>query len=455
MTNRQQKEQLSLGAKVRRATADPMMRNSAAIMASTVLTSVLGYVFWMIAARHFDRDANGTAAATTSAIQATVLVASIGAAAALVEWLPRCSSATEWRQRVTTGFVAAVVTATVGGVLVVGVLGVGTSTLPQLATPVGASLFCAACVFFAAGMVVDYVAVSEHRGSVMLARNVVLCGLRIPIIFIPVAFLTGAESILLAWTVSAALSLVCAVATFGSREGRSLSPHFAGMGRSLREMASSLVGQHLITVTAMLAGYLLPIVVFTRLSAADNAFFYITWMLGSVFFIISPAVSAALFVEGATVGNDMRQLVRKCILIVGALLAIPVLVYLAGGRLILSLFGPDYVVHGYTLLLLLTLSAVPDAVTNVAVAVLRVSGRMGLALLLNGGMLVGCVVATWFVLPYTGIAGAGVCWLVSQVIGAVAVIAFWGRITGRVITESPSEEIVEDVLPVAARSAAL
>jgi O-antigen/teichoic acid export membrane protein len=220
-------------------------------------------------------------------------------------------------------------------------------------------------------------------------------------------------------------------------------------------MASSLVGQHLITVTAMLAGYLLPIVVFTRLSAADNAFFYITWMLGSVFFIISPAVSAALFVEGATVGNDMRQLVRKCILIVGALLAIPVLVYLAGGRLILSLFGPDYVVHGYTLLLLLTLSAVPDAVTNVAVAVLRVSGRMGLALLLNGGMLVGCVVATWFVLPYTGIAGAGVCWLVSQVIGAVAVIAFWGRITGRVITESPSEEIVEDVLPVAARSAAL
>lgn len=445
-------EQLS--AKVRRATSDPMTRNSLAIMVSTMLTSVLGYVFWMIAARLFDRDANGTAAATTSAIQATVLIASIGAAAALVEWLPRCTSAAEWRQRVTTGLVTAVITALAGGLLVVGVLGVGTSALPQLGTPLGAVLFCVACVSFSVGLVLDYVAVSEHRGSVLLGRNVVLCGLRIPIVFMPIAFITGADSILLAWTVSAALSLVWAASRFGSRDGRSLVPDFTNLVARLREMGTSLVGQHLITVTAMLAGYLLPVIVYARLSATDNAYFYITWMLGSVFFIISPAVSAALFIEGATVGSDVRLLARKCILVVGALLAVPVIVYLAGGRLILSLFGPDYVVHGYTLLLLLTVSAVPDAVTNVAVAVLRVSGRMGLALLLNGGMLLGCIVGTWFVLPIAGIAGAGWCWLVSQTIGALCVMAFWRRLIDRDVSENPSDPIVEDVLPVAVRSAA-
>jgi O-antigen/teichoic acid export membrane protein len=443
-----------VSVRVRQALADPMMRNSAAIMASTVVTSLLGYAFWMIAARHFDRDANGTAAATTSAIQATVLIASVGAAAALVEWLPRCTSAAEWRRRATTGFLTAVATAIVGSVVVVGVFGVVTSTLPQLANPLSGTLFCAACVFFAAGLVVDYVAMSEHRGTVMLVRNVILCGLRIPLIFVPVAFLTGAESILLAWTIAAGLSLAWSTITFGSRDGHSLVPDFTGLGRNLREMASALVGQHLITVTAMLAGYLLPVIVYSRLSAADNAYFYITWMLGSVFFIVSPAVSAALFVEGAKVGTDMRQLLRKCILTIGALLAVPVLVYLACGRLILSLFGPDYVVHGYSLLLLLTLSAVPDAVTNVAVAVLRVSGRMGLALLLNGGMLVLCIVAAWIVLPYTGIVGAGLCWLASQTIGAIGAVAFWGKLTGPAPEEALTEEIAEDVLPVAIRSAA-
>ncbi len=66
-----------------------MTRNSVALMGNTVVTSALGYVFWIVVARMFDTEAGGTAAATTSAIQATVLTASVGAAAALVEWLPR------------------------------------------------------------------------------------------------------------------------------------------------------------------------------------------------------------------------------------------------------------------------------------------------------------------------------------------------------------------------------
>jgi O-antigen/teichoic acid export membrane protein len=440
-------------SRAKQVTTDPMMRNSLAIMSSTVLTSLLGYAFWMIAARHFDRDVNGTAAATTSAIQATVLIASVGAAAALVEWLPRCETALEWRQRVTTAVVVSVVTATCGAGLVVGLLGAVTSTLPQLATPVGALLFWLASMFFAVGLVIDYIAVSEHRGGLFLIRNMVLCGLRIPLLFIPVSFLGGADSILLAWTVAAALSLAYAVATFGARDGHSMVPTFVGLVAHLREMASSLVGQHLITVFAMLAGYLLPVVVYTRLSATDNAYFYITWMLGSVFFIVSPAVSAALFVEGAAAETAIRPLVRKCILIIATLLAVPVLIYLLGGELILALFGPEYVEHGQLLLLLLTISAVPDAITNVAVAVLRVTGRMRTALLLNAGMLVGCICGAWVVLPVTGIAAAGLCWLVSQSLGALWVICSWRRIVGGTHPIENATAVAIDVVPVAAQSA--
>jgi len=444
-----------IAEKVRTAIADPMMRNSLAIMSSTVLTSLLGYVFWMIVARSFDRDVNGTAAATTSAIQATVLIASIGAAAALVEWLPRCTTPLEWRQRVTTGIVVSVVTAVLGAAIVVVVLGVGFNTLPQLANPVGAVMFCGACAFFATGLVIDYIAVAEHRGGLLLVRNMVLCGLRIPLILIPISALSGEDSILFAWTTAAALSLVWAAATFGSRSGRSLRPNFEKLRAHLREMASSLIGQHLITVTAMLAGYILPVIVYARLSATDNAYFYITWMLGSVFFIISPAVSAALFVEGAANPRAMAHLVRRCLLIVGGLLAAPMAVYLVGGRFVLGLFGPDYILHGHALLLVLTLSAVPDAITNIAVAVLRVTHRMHLALLLNGAMLLICVVAAWIVLPVTGIVGVGVCWIASQTLGAACVIAHWRRIVG---TAQPARsadgaEVADDVLPVAIQGA--
>ncbi|WP_141562643.1 lipopolysaccharide biosynthesis protein [Mycobacterium neglectum] len=446
---------VGLSAKLRGALTDPMMRNSLAIMTSTVLTSMLGYAFWLIAARLFSREVNGTAAATTSAIQATVLIASIGAAAALVEWLPRCTTALEWRQRVTTAMLVSIVTATVGAVFVVGVLGLGFNTLPQLATPAGATLFCAACAFFAVGLVIDYIAVAEHRGGLLLVRNMVLCGLRIPLIFIPVLALSGADSILFAWTVAAALSLVCTVATFGSRSGHSLRPSFTELPLHLRQMASSLIGQHLITVTAMLAGYVLPVVVYARLSATDNAYFYITWMLGSIFFIISPAISAALFVEGAANPHAMPQLVRRCFMFVGALLTGPMIVYLIGGQFILGLFGADYVVNGYGLLLVLTLSAIPDAITNIAVAVLRVTDRTYTALMLNGGMLAGCVIGAWIVLPSMGIIGVGVCWLVSQLAGAAWVIARWRNVFGGTAPTDGdvAERTMEDIVPVAIQAA--
>lgn len=439
--------------RVRQAIADPMMRNSLAIMVSTVLTSLLGYAFWMIAAHYFDRAVNGTAAATTSAIQATVLIASVGAAAALVEWLPRCSTGVEWRQRVTTAIVVSVATAAIGSGVVVGILGFALSTLPQLATSVGAVLFCLACVFIAVGLVFDYIAVSEHRGGLLLVRNIVMCGLRIPLILIPVSFLTGADSILLAWTIAAGLSLVWVATSFGAQEGRSLVPDFGDLVPHLRQMASSLIGQHLITVFAMLAGYVLPVVVYARLSATDNAYFYITWMLGSVFFIISPAVSAALFVEGAADRVSIRPLVRKCLIIVATLLALPMLAYLLGGQLILALFGQDYVEHGRLLLLLLTLSAVPDAITNIAVAVLRVTDRMRTALLLNASILVTGVGAAWIVLPVTGIMGAGLCWLVSQGLGALWAVVSWRRIVGPDVTvdAAAAGEVAADVGPVTAQ----
>lgn len=410
---------------VRDALADPMARNSAALMANTVTTSALGYVFWMIVARVFHTDASGTAAATTSAIQATVLIASIGAAAALVEWLPKSADAVQWRQRVTAAIVVGAIAAAVGALLVVAVLGAGLRILPQLAAPTGAALFVGATVFFAVGQVIDYVAICEHRGSLLMIRNMLLCGLRIPFIFLPIAVLTAADSILLAWTLAAGLSLVWAAVTFGNRSGRSLRPCFTQMRRHLHEMRSALVGQHLITVTSMLAGYVLPILVFSRLSATENAYFYITWMLGSVFFIISPAVSAALFVEGAADPSDLPRLARRCLVTIMALLVAPVAVYIVAGHWILGLFGPDYARHGYLLLLTLAVSAIPDAITNVAISVLRVTRRMRTALILNTAMLIGCLVGTWLILPTAGIIGAGLAWTLSQSAGAAWVLARW------------------------------
>ncbi|EWC60388.1 oligosaccharide repeat unit transporter [Actinokineospora spheciospongiae] len=413
-----------------RLATDAMLRNSIAIMATTVVTSVFGYVFWLVVARTSTPAVSGAGAAATSALQAAALFAAVGAAAAMVEWLPRSTSTAQWRSRLTVGVTVAAVGGLLGGVFVVALLGYALNTLPALRGPVGGVLFCLGTVFFAVGTVYDYAAVAERSGTMMLARNALFTALRVPLVVLPWLLPGTGDQILTAWTAAAGLSLLLAVVGFRrSAHGRSLRPALPGFGLALREMRASLLGQHLITVAAMMGTYLLPIIVVARVSPEANAYFYATWMLGAVFFMVSPAVSTSLFAAAAEDPAAVAGAARRGLRIIGALLVAPILVYLLGGGLLLSLFGPEYPGQGRLLLVLLTLSAIPDALTNVAVAVLRATTRLRAALWLNLSMLLASLVASWFLLPSLGIAAVGWSWLGAQTVGALWVVVSWRRIT--------------------------
>jgi len=109
------------------------------------------------------------------------------------------------------------------------------------------------------------------------------------------------------------------------------------------------------------------------------------------------------------------------------ILAPAMIVMVAAGRFILGLFGAPYAAAGYALLVLLAISALPDAVSNVAVAVLRVTHRLGYSALLNLGILAVSVAGAWVLMPALGIAGVGVAWLGAQALGAIASLPAFTR----------------------------
>lgn len=112
---------------------------------------------------------------------------------------------------------------------------------------------------------------------------------------------------------------------------------------------------------------ILPVLVVLRLGVTLNAYFYITWMMGAAFFMVSPSVAQAVFAEGVRARSDLRIVVLKALRVIAVLLAPAMVVMIVGGRFILGLFGASYAAAGYGLLILLAISALPDAVSNVAV----------------------------------------------------------------------------------------
>jgi O-antigen/teichoic acid export membrane protein len=165
---------------------------------------------------------------------------------------------------------------------------------------------------------------------------------------------------------------------------------------------------------------ILPVLVVLRLGVTLNAYFYITWMMGAAFFMVSPSVAQAVFAEGVRARSDLRRVVTRALRVILIILAPAMVAMIAGGKLILGLFGASYAAAGYGLLILLAISALPDAVSNVAVAICRVTQRLGYSTLLNLSMLLMTMVGAWILMPLLGIAGVGVAWLGAQTIGAIA-----------------------------------
>ena len=95
--------------------------------------------------------------------------------------------------------------------------------------------------------------------------------------------------------------------------------------------------------------------------------------------------------------------------LIGALLIAPVVITCLLASKVLGLFGADYA-HYSTLLVLLLVATLPDALTNLAVAILRVQRRLvavaaitvtGAAITIGGALLL------WLLMPHLGITGAG------------------------------------------------
>ena len=402
---------------------DSLLRNSLAIMANTVVTSALGYVFWVIAAHLFTTRQVGLTGALISVVTVVSILANLGLGQGLVERLPASPDDEAWTRTLNAALITATLAGAVAGVIAVLGLPLLGHDFHELRSLPIATMFVVGSAAWTGAIPLDYVFIAERSTGGLVIRNAVLSLARFAFLLGPLLLGSATTSGLFAsWTFAAVFAMFFGVFVLVPRLRRSYRLRWRGVGRELRSMKRSLVGHHLTTIGFILPTWLLPVIVVNRLSARDNAYFYLTWLVGGVFFMVSPSVAASLFAEGSHDRVSIRRQARRSAVIIAGLLAGPMVVMVVAGRLVLRVFGSQYPSHGYLLLVVLVLSAVPDAITNVAVAVMRVEGRLRRSTFLTLSMSALALVLAWFLLPPLGIVGAGVAWLVAQSAGSVYVL---------------------------------
>ena len=419
---------------------------SASLVGTQALTSVLGLVFWALAARQFLTTDVGVAGAAVAMMMLLGSLGSLGLGTVLIARLPLTAEA-DRRVLVRTCLAAAGATGTVLG-LVVPALAVHAFGAANLA-PIGGSIWPLLGLALATGLtsvviVLDQAVLTIGLGTLQLERNVTASAVKVvALLALGLAGVPGGMTILLAWTIGNLLSLP--LVSWRTRGGRGLGGRRALVEPAqLRGIGRLAASHHALNVSIQAALQLLPVLVTVLVSAQANAAFNSAIMLSGFVFALPYAVSIGLF---AAARGDETEIVRRMRLTIPFGLAVSaaasiVLFPLAGP--VLHVFGPQYAADGAVLLRLIVLAGIPFVIKDHFIALRRVQGRTTQALLVTVAFLVAELAAASTGAALGGAVGLCIGWLsvlaVEALVLAVPLVRAYRRDAAELAAAVPAAE---------------
>jgi len=410
--------------RLRHHLSNPLYRNSLYLISNSTILALTGFVFWTVAARLYPVDSVGLASAAISAMGVLALVATLGLDFALLRFLPDSGEQA-------TDFVNSCLT--IGGLLslilsLAFIAGVGIWSPALLQIREHPVFLAAFAVFVLATTLVNFTRqtfVANRRADLALLQGMIFGVLRfVPLILMASAFTVF--GIFASWGIAISLSVICAVLFLMPLVYRGYRP-IPSMGRQVaREIVHFSAANYVSNLFWMAPGFILPLMVVNVLGAEPNAYFYIAWTIASVLFMVPVAISFTLLTEGAQFKKQLGEHVRMSLKL-AYLLLIPAVIFLfLVGKWILLAFGTAYSVEGLHPLWVLGASSLPVAINQIYSSVLRVTGRLKELMVIWGLIAVVVLVASYLIMPHTGIIGIGYAWLGAQALFSAYVLIFPG-----------------------------
>ncbi|MCR8692915.1 glycosyltransferase [Rhodococcus pyridinivorans] len=427
-------------------TGRSLLENSVALLATTNITSLLGFVFWIVCARNASAGTVGMASTVIPAMTLMAILAASGFVPLLTRVLPGADPV-ERSGLCSTAFLLAGVVSGAAGVAG-GLLmpervhdAVGTAWLVSL---MGVGSASTALLF-----VVNAALLGIRQAELTLPGNVAGGVTRLITIAALAALgvmttlddATAAHAILMIWVASLIIAFCLSVWLLART-----TPQFRlRLGRIwLSRLRLGVAWEHAATLAIRSPDIAVPIVASALFPPAQVAYLAMAWAINAAFVAVPDSVSNALLADCADRPEYLRAQVRRAGLLISALLLPPVMMACLLAPTVLGLFGTDYADHS-TLLVLLLLASVPGAVVAVAVAVLRVQRRLVAVAAINatGGVIT--LGGAWLLMPHLGIVGAGWAALASSVIVVLALPALGLRQSLR--EHPPARSATEPVVP--------
>ena len=385
-----------------------LYRSGYALVANTAGTTVVGVIYWAVAAHVYDRQALGRSSALVAALILVSSFAQLNMTNTLPRFIPKAGGSAG--KFIATSYGVSSVAALIGGLAFVVVLPRVSSQWHFVSSSVLLSVtFVASAVVWGIFALQDVALLGLQRPILVPVENFVygVCKL---LLLVGVAWALPLTGIFISWVIPLAITVPAVNWLIFRRYLKDRRPPPESKGFSRREVIRFASVDYVGTVLAQASGNLLPLLVLSTLGAAANGSFYIAWSIASGLGLVALNFGTSLLVEGATAPHRLAELTRgviaRCVTITSA----GAVVLILAARPILEIYGSGYAIHATALLGMLALGTIPNCLVVVAVSLDRIAGHVGRATLTRLALTVLVLGTSGLLLRKVGIYGVAWAW---------------------------------------------
>lgn len=399
----------------------PMARGALALVVNTGLNAVLGFAFWVAAARLYPSAEVGVGSALISALLLVAGLGWMGLQYVLIRYLPTAGRAA--RRLVAASYAVAIAIGVTASTVLLLLPTAGDLGLTPTVTT--ALLFGGAASVWVVFSLQDAALIGLRRAAIVPVGNGAFGVLKLAGIVIVALAGTGgreadwgAEAIAVTWVLAAAATAVVMHGTVLLPAMRALDgPADLPTRRQLLRFGAA---QHAAAVIAALPDWVVPLIVLSILGGVANARYYAAWTIAFAFRLVAVNLANAFTVQASLTVAD-RAAARSELLRLAPLAVIPlVALALFGADLLLGVFGADYG-PGAAVLRWFGLGLVPFAVVTFLTAGHRVEGRSRSAVVVALITATATLALDLALVPRLGIEATGMAWAAAWTVAAVVV----------------------------------
>lgn len=391
--------------------------NASALMLSTVLTGVLGILFWIVAARLISPSQVGRASAALAAATFLAGLAQLNIISVFIRFVPGSGPSTA--SFIRRGYGIAVIT---GLVVASGFLGLGLAHNILGHAWFMPLAFIAVIAIYAVFFVQDGALTALNSAVWVPLENLVFGVVRV-VVLIAITKLTQQ------WGAFIALSapIVLAVLIVNWCIFRRLVPkHVADSTQSepvrWADIRGFVAADYLASAVASCVALLPPVLVAALLGSEVTAYFYIPWFIGVSFGTLIWNVAMAFVAGSADDPAGIPRLVRRAIRMIAVISAAACVGAFVAAPIVLDTLGPAYSSHGVIALRIIALAFPASGLIIFYTALSLLQKTLKTLVIVQAGKAAAFLTGSALLLSNHGINSLALTYVVCEVLAALILL---------------------------------